>query len=148
MDACIDIAFRSCGGYTDSDTGTAELEGRGAASRRKKKERKRTTNLGPRIRVLRITPVAEAVPPSPTPAAAAEDTGGAAATAVDTGPAEVAKVDVKVPVTRKKHFHCGLFSVADLDPSDLYVFGPPGSSYHQAKIVLKNLNSYCFVTSF
>jgi hypothetical protein len=31
------------------------------------------------------------------------------------------------------------------DPSDPYVFGPPGSFYHQAKIVLKNLDSYCFV---
>ncbi len=77
--------------------------------------------------MLRITPVAEAVPPSPIPAAAAaEDTGGSAATTADIGPAEVAKVDVKVPVlaTRKKHFHCGLFSVADPDP---YVFMPPGS---------------------
>ncbi len=31
-------------------------------------------------------------------------------------------------------------SVADPDPSDPYVFGPPGSrSYHQAKIVRKTL---------
>ncbi len=54
-------------------------------------------------------------------------------------------------------------SVADPDPSDPHVFGPPGSGYrsisqmygyvsgsesfyHQAKI--KNLDSYYFVTSF
>jgi hypothetical protein len=38
-------------------------------------------------------------------------------------------------------------SVPDPDP---YVFGPPGSGslYHQAKILRKNLDSYCFVTSF
>jgi hypothetical protein len=51
------------------------------------------------------------------------------------------------------------FSVTDPDPSDPYVFGPPGSGSvsqmygsgsfcHKAKIVLKNLDSYCFVTSF
>jgi hypothetical protein len=42
-------------------------------------------------------------------------------------------------------------SVADPDPSDPYVFGPPGSGsifYLQAKVVRKNLDSYCFVTSF
>jgi hypothetical protein len=52
-------------------------------------------------------------------------------------------------------------SVADPDPSDPYVFGPPGSGYssqrhgsgsgsfcHQTKIVRKNFDSYCFVTSF
>jgi hypothetical protein len=38
-------------------------------------------------------------------------------------------------------------SVLDPDP---HVLGPPGSGslYHQAKIVGKNLDSYCFVTSF
>ncbi len=36
-------------------------------------------------------------------------------------------------------------SVSDPDP---YVIGPPGSFYHQAKIVIKTLDSYCFVTSF
>jgi hypothetical protein len=94
--------------------------------------------------VLRITPVAEVVPPSPGPVAAAEDTGGAAVASVDIGPAEVAKVDVKVLYQlREKNFHCGFFSVADPDP---YVFGPPGSGsvsqmygsgsgsfYHQSK---------------
>jgi len=44
--------------------------------------------------VLRITPVAEAVP-SPVPAAAAEDE-SAAETTVETGPPEVPKIDVKV----------------------------------------------------
>ncbi len=41
---------------------------------------------------------------------------------------------------------------ANPDPSDPYVFGPPGSGsfYHQAIIVRKALiqNSYYFVTSF
>jgi hypothetical protein len=60
-----------------------------------------------------------------------------------------------------------LNSVADSDPnpdpSDPYVFVPPGSGsgsirqrygpgsgsfYHHAKIVRKYLDSYCFVTSF
>jgi hypothetical protein len=49
--------------------------------------------------------------------------------------------------------------VADPDPSDPYVFGPPGSGsgytskrygsgsfYHQAKKSKKNLDSHCFVT--
>ncbi len=47
-------------------------------------------------------------------------------------------------------------SVADQDPnpdpSDPCVFGPPGSGsgsfYHQAKNYKKNLDSYCFVTTF
>jgi hypothetical protein len=54
-------------------------------------------------------------------------------------------------------------SVADPnpDPPDPHVFGPPGSGsfrqryvfgsgsfYHQAKENKKNLDSYCFVTSF
>jgi hypothetical protein len=60
------------------------MDGRGAASRRKKKERKRTTNLGPRIRVLRIAPVMEAA----TPASEGGPTGE---------PAENAMTDVKVP---------------------------------------------------
>jgi hypothetical protein len=37
--------------------------------------------------------------------------------------------------------------VADPD-TDTHVFGPPGSFYHQAKNSKKNLDSYCFVTSF
>ncbi len=62
-----------------------------------------------------------------------------------------------------------LFSVPDPDPNpdppDPHVFGPPGSGstsqrygsgtgsgsgsfYHQAKNSKKNLDSYCFVTSF
>ncbi len=57
-----------------------------------------------------------------------------------------------------------LSSVADPDPNpDPHVFGPPGSGsgsisqshgsgsgsfYHQAKKSKKNLDSYCFVTSF
>jgi hypothetical protein len=53
-------------------------------------------------------------------------------------------------------------SVADADPSDPYVFGPPvsgsefrGSVWIRTRILLstsknrkKNLDSYCFVTSF
>ncbi len=42
-------------------------------------------------------------------------------------------------------------SVADPDPNpDPHVFGPPGSGsfYHKAKNSKKNLDSYCFVTSF
>jgi hypothetical protein len=34
------------------------------------------------------------------------------------------------------------------DPPDPHVFGPPGPFYHQAKIVKKNFDSLCFVTSF
>ena len=52
-----------------------------------------------------------------------------------------------------------LTSVADPDPSDPYVFGPPGSGSisqrygsgsfnHLSKISKKNLDSCCFVTSF
>jgi hypothetical protein len=43
-------------------------------------------------------------------------------------------------------------SVVDPDPSNPYVFRPleSGSFYHllSAKIVKKNIDSYCFVTSF
>ncbi len=41
-------------------------------------------------------------------------------------------------------------SVPDPDPPDPHAFGPPGSGsfYQQAKIVEKNLDSFCFVTSF
>jgi hypothetical protein len=41
-------------------------------------------------------------------------------------------------------------SVAESDPQDPYVFGSPESPsfYNQAKIVRKNLNSYCFLTTF
>jgi hypothetical protein len=42
-------------------------------------------------------------------------------------------------------------SVADPDPSDPNVFGPPGSGsilLSPSKISKKNLDSYCFVTSF
>ncbi len=39
-------------------------------------------------------------------------------------------------------------SVADTDPADRHVFGPTGSGsgsfYHEAKIVRKNLDFYCF----
>jgi hypothetical protein len=56
-----------------------------------------------------------------------------------------------------------VISVVDPDPYDPYVFGPPrsasgsvshkyasgsGSFHHQAKIVKKNLDFYCFVSSF
>jgi hypothetical protein len=36
------------------------------------------------------------------------------------------------------------------DPQDPHVFGPPGSGcfYHQTKKNKKNLDSYCFETSF
>ncbi len=88
--------------------------------------------------MLRITPVAEAVPPSPVPAAAvAEDTGAAAATTVDSaGPSEVAKVDVKVQATRKKSIFIMGFSVLqNRIPSDPYVLGllDPDSSIIKQK---------------
>jgi hypothetical protein len=59
--------------------------------------------------------------------------------------------------------HIHYSSVADPDPPDPHVFGPPGSGsigqrygyvsgsgsfYHHAKIVRKNLDSYYFVTIF
>ena len=47
--------FRS-GGYTDSDTGATDPEGK-SGKKKTKKERKKTANLGPRIKVLRIIPV-------------------------------------------------------------------------------------------
>ncbi len=58
-----------------------------------------------------------------------------------------------------RYLYITAISVADSDPSDSYAFGPPGSGpvsqvygsgtlYHQAKIVRKNLDSCCFVTSF
>ncbi len=48
------------------------------------------------------------------------------------------KINNTIPITST--------SVADPE-SDPYVFGPPGSFYHQAKIVKQNLDSYCFGTS-
>ena len=104
------ICARSCGGYTDSDTGTADLDGRIAASRRKKKERKRTTNLGPRIRVLRIAPVEATALPSTT--ATAEDGG-----TVEVGPAaatEAGRTDVKVYICLAYLIHNWLFLFQNL----------------------------------
>ena len=104
------ICARSCGGYTDSDTGTADLDGRIAASRRKKKERKRTTNLGPRIRVLRIAPVEATALPST--AATAEDGG-----TVEVGPAaatEAGRTDVKVYICLAYLIHNWLFLFQNL----------------------------------
>ena len=49
------IIIRS-GGYTDSDTGATDPEGK-SGKKKTKKERKKTANLGPRIKVLRIIPV-------------------------------------------------------------------------------------------
>ena len=39
------------GGYTDSDTGTTDPEGKSGGKKKTKKERKKTANLGPRIKV-------------------------------------------------------------------------------------------------
>lgn len=47
------MLYRS-GGYTDSDTGATD-DGKGG-KRKAKRERKKTANLGPRIKVLRIVP--------------------------------------------------------------------------------------------
>ncbi len=52
-----------------------------------------------------------------------------------------------------KSKHCRSSSVADPDPPDPHVFGPPGSgfgsgSFSPSKNWKRNLDSYCFVTSF
>jgi hypothetical protein len=55
----------------------------------------------------------------------------------------------KIRIRDKHTGSAALFPTSVPDP-DPHVFGPPGpgSFYHQAKIVRKNIDSYCFVTSF
>ena len=48
--------FRS-GGYTDSDTGAADPDGKSGKKRVKRERKKTAANLGPRIKVLRISPI-------------------------------------------------------------------------------------------
>ncbi len=73
---------------------------------------------------------------------------------------------VQVGWKERRRIHPPVSSVADPDPSDPYVFGPPGSGsgsgsisqrgmdpgsgyfYHQSKIVKKTLIPIVFLTSF
>merc|ERR1740128_675694 len=62
MDPSIKETIETSGGFTDSDNGMGDPEGK-SGKKKNKKERKKTTNLGPRIKVLKIGPV-EACPDS------------------------------------------------------------------------------------